>query len=146
MIFHSEPKFSLNPWESQFLKCKVEEVFVGFVPCSTSHPFFPMTLMPLWFLVFKGHDLLHTQVYMYVYMYTRAHKEPSSGVRRVRRGAAGRDLSSWPPASSPALSGSPDKGRSCAPALPSRQVSGGRGGKQGGRGWVYGVVPPDSPG
>jgi len=70
MIFHSEPKFSLNPWESQFLKCKVEEVFVGFVPCSTSHPFFPMTLMPLWFLVFKGHDLLHTQVYMYVYMYT----------------------------------------------------------------------------
>ena len=44
---------------------------MGFVPCNTSHPFFLMTLMPLWFLVFKGHDLLHAQVYAYVYTYTR---------------------------------------------------------------------------
>lgn len=45
--------------------------FCGFfVPCSTSHPFLPMTFMPVWFLIFKGHDLLHAQVYVYVYTYT----------------------------------------------------------------------------
>lgn len=35
----------------------------------TSHPFFSMTLVPLRFLVFQVHDLLYTQVYVYVYMY-----------------------------------------------------------------------------
>lgn len=47
----------------------MQGIFVGFVPCPTSQPFFPMTLMPLWFLVFKGHDLLHAQVYVYVCMH-----------------------------------------------------------------------------
>lgn len=63
MIFHSKPKLPPNPWESQLLKWRGQETFVLFVPCSTSCPFFPMPLMPLWFLVLKGLDLLHANVY-----------------------------------------------------------------------------------
>lgn len=66
MIFHGEPKCLPNPGESQLLKCKVQDIFMVSVPYSTSHPFFHMTLKLLWFLVFKGRDLLHAQIYLYL--------------------------------------------------------------------------------